>query len=63
MVFSLFLVACGGGSDEAVEEVEAVEEPAETLDSPATTAAAAEPEADRRRGQLLVQLLGARRKG
>ena len=46
MVFSLFLVACGGGSDEAVEEVEAVEEPAETLDSPATTSAAAELEAD-----------------
>ena len=45
MVFSLFIVACGGGSDEAVEEV-AVEEPAETLDAPATTAAPAEPEPD-----------------
>ena len=33
MVFSLFLVACGGGSDDAVEDV-AVEEPAETLDAP-----------------------------
>ena len=45
MVFSLFLVACGGGSDDAVDDVVA-EEPAETLDAPATTAAAAEPEAD-----------------
>ncbi len=45
MVFSLFLVACGGGSDDAVEEV-AVEEPVETLDAPATTAAPAEPEED-----------------
>ena len=45
MVFSLFLVACGGGSDDAVEDV-AVEEPVETLDAPATTAAPAEPEED-----------------
>ena len=45
IVFGLILTACGGGSDDAVEEVVA-EEPAETLDSPATTAAAAEPEAD-----------------
>jgi len=45
MVFSLFIVSCGGGSDDAVEDV-AVEEPVETLDAPATTAAPAEPEAD-----------------
>ena len=36
MVFSLFIVSCGGGSDDAVEDV-AVEEPVETLDAPATT--------------------------
>tara|TARA_B100001287_G_scaffold76401_1_gene63513 strand:+ start:242 stop:1348 length:1107 start_codon:yes stop_codon:yes gene_type:complete len=40
MVFSLFLVACGGGSDEAAVEEVVEEEPAETLDAPATTAAA-----------------------
>ena len=33
-----------GGSDDAAEEVVVEEEPAETLDAPATTAAAAEPE-------------------
>ena len=43
MVFSLFLVACGGGSDEAAVEEVVEEEPAETLDAPATTAAPAEP--------------------
>ena len=46
MVFSLFLVACGGGSDEAAVEEVVEEEPAETLDAPATTAAPAEPEED-----------------
>ena len=44
IVFGLILTACGGGSDDAAEEVVA-EEATETLDSPATTAAAAEPEA------------------
>ena len=46
IVFGLILTACGGGSDDAAEEEVVAEEPAETLDSPATTAAAAEPEAD-----------------
>ena len=47
IVFGLILTACGGGSDDAAEVEEVVaEEPAETLDAPATTAAAAEPEAD-----------------
>ena len=35
IVFGLILTACGGGSDDAAEEVVA-EEPAEELDSPAT---------------------------
>ena len=46
IVFGLILTACGGGSDDAAEEEVVAEEPAEELDSPATTAAAAEPEAD-----------------
>ena len=46
IVFGLILTACGGGSDDAAEEVVVEEEPAETLDAPATTAAAAEPEED-----------------
>ena len=41
MVLGLVLAACGG-SDSAEETVDVVEEPAETLDSPATTAAPAE---------------------
>ena len=44
IVFGLILTACGGGSDDAAEEEVVEEEPAETLDAPATTAAAAEPE-------------------
>jgi len=44
IVFGLILTACGGSSDDAAEEVVVEEEPAETLDAPATTAAAAEPE-------------------
>ena len=40
MVLGLVLAACGG-SDSAEETVDVVEEPAETLDSPATTAAPA----------------------
>ena len=41
IVFGLILTACGGSSDDAAEEVVVEEEPAETLDAPATTAAAA----------------------
>ena len=36
IVFGLILTACGGGSDDAAEEEVVAEEPAETLDSPAT---------------------------
>ena len=43
IVFALIITACGGGSEDSVDEVVA-EEPAETLDAPATTAAAPEPE-------------------
>jgi basic membrane protein A len=43
IVFALILTACGGGSEDSVDEVVA-DEPAETLDAPATTAAAPEPE-------------------
>ena len=58
MVFSLFLVACGGEtSDDAVEET-AVEEPAETLDSPATTAAPAEAPEEPAVGVCLVLDIG-----
>lgn len=43
IVFALILTACGGGSEDSVDEVVA-DEPVETLDAPATTAAAPEPE-------------------
>ncbi len=43
MVLGLILTACGGSSEDTAEEVVAEEEPAESLDAPATTAAAAEP--------------------
>lgn len=43
IVFALIITACGGGSEDSVDEVVA-DEPAETLDAPATTAAAPEPE-------------------
>lgn len=43
IVFALIITACGGGSEDSVDEVVA-EEPAETLEAPATTAAAPEPE-------------------
>ena len=57
IVFGLILTACGGGSDDAVEEVVA-DEPAETLDSPATTAAAAEPEAPATKVCLVLDIGG-----
>ena len=57
MVFSLFLVACGGGSDEAAVE-EVVEEEQETLDSPATTAAPAEPAEDPKSICLVLDIGG-----
>ena len=57
IVFGLILTACGGGSDDAAEVEEVVaEEPAETLDAPATTAAAAEPEADPARICLVLDI-------
>lgn len=43
IVFALIITACGGGSEDSVDEVVA-DEPVETLDAPATTAAAPEPE-------------------
>jgi basic membrane protein A len=58
MVFSLFLVACGGGSDEAAVEEVVEEEPAETLDSPATTAAPAEPVEDPKSICLVLDIGG-----
>ena len=58
MVFSLFLVACGGGSDEAVVEEVVEEEPAETLDAPATTAAPAEPVEDPKSICLVLDIGG-----
>ena len=39
----MIVTACGGGSEDSVDEVVA-DEPVETLDAPATTAAAPEPE-------------------
>ena len=59
IVFGLILTACGGGSDDAAEEeVVVAEEPAETLDSPATTAAAAEPEADPAKHMFVLDIGG-----
>ena len=62
LVLSLLMVlsACGGGDDTSTTEtVEVAEEPAETLDSPATTAAPA-PEEKKLKVGLVVGALGDR---
>ena len=62
LVLSLLLVlsACGGGDDSTTEEVVETAGEEESLDSPATTAAAAEPEVEKLKVGLVVGALGDR---
>ena len=62
LVLSLLLVlsACGGGDDSTTEEVVDTAGEEESLDSPATTAAAAEPEVEKLKVGLVVGALGDR---
>ena len=62
LVLSLLLVlsACGGGDDSTTEEVVETAGEEERLDSPATTAAAAEPEVEKLKVGLVVGALGDR---
>ena len=62
LVLSLLLVlsACGGGDDSSTEEVVETAGEEESLDSPATTAATAEPEVEKLKVGLVVGALGDR---
>ena len=62
LVLSLLLVlsACGGGDDSTTEEVVETAGEEESLDSPATTAATAEPEVEKLKVGLVVGALGDR---
>ena len=62
LVLSLLLVlsACGGGDDSTTEEVVETAGEEESLDSPATTAAAAEPDVEKLKVGLVVGALGDR---
>ena len=62
LVLALLLVlsACGGGDDSTTEEVVETAGEEESLDSPATTAAAAEPEVEKLKVGLVVGALGDR---
>ena len=62
LVLSLLLVlsACGGGDDSTTEEVVETAGEEESLDSPATTAAAAEPEVEKLKVGVVVGALGDR---
>ena len=62
IVFALIITACGGGSEDSVDEVVA-DEPAETLDAPATTAAAPEPEEPAAKVCLVLDIGGLGEQG